>query len=71
VASWQTLDVLIAEINTERWVCEEVGWIVYEDSNEIHLVGRRGMWEAPSTPEYGLYQRIPKAWIIKRKLVVA
>ena len=68
--AWLTAEQLEAEIGHESWIAEEVGWIVYEDEKEIHLVCRRGLWSKADTSEYGMYQRIPKAWILKRKLVV-
>jgi len=68
---WLSVEELQSKIAKDMWICEEVGWIVYEDKKEIHLVSRRGLWKESNASEYGMYQRIPKAWIIKRKLVLA
>jgi hypothetical protein len=70
--AWFTVDQLVETINRQIWVCEEVGWIVYEDDSEVHIVARRGMWLATedyNVVEYGMYQRIPKAWIMKKRLI--
>lgn len=64
---WFDEEDLKEKIQRAMWIVEEVGWIVYEDENEIHMVGRRGLWTKEEAMEYGLYQRIPKGWIIKRK----
>ncbi len=70
-SGWLTPKQLEAEVNHEQWIAEEVGWIVYEDKHEIHLVARRGLWtSADNTSEYGMYQRIPKAWILKKRVIV-
>jgi hypothetical protein len=71
VGGWLNRDELQDKVNRDKWVCEEVGWIIYEDASEIHLVGRRGLWTQTEAAEWGMYQRIPKAWILKRKLVTA
>lgn len=72
---WFTHDGLCKAINNDAFICEEVGWIVYEDYKEIHLCGRRGLWgkkvldSETMLHEYGMYQRIPKTWIMKRKVI--
>ena len=71
-SAWLTTSQLEKKINEEIFVCEEIGWIVYEDEKEIHLCSRRGMWEKSKVgtiSEYGMYQRIPKTWILKRKVI--
>lgn len=68
---WFTEQQLIDNIKRDAFICEEVGWVVYEDDKEIHLCGRRGRWSkldfVDKTSEYGMYQRIPKTWVLKRK----
>jgi len=68
-SGWLSLAQLEEEVQRERWIAEEVGWVVYENKKEIHLVSRRGLWSRSGTAEYGMYQRIPKAWILKRRLI--
>lgn len=67
---WMTHDMLVKEVNREMLIVENVGWIVYEDKKEIHIVSRRLTFAMEGTSEYGLHQRIPKTWILKRKLVM-
>ena len=71
--AWFTAEQLEEKIRQEAFICEEVGWIVYEDDKEIHLCSRRGVWDKKSHEssifEYGAYQRIPKTWILKRKVI--
>jgi len=66
---WFNLEQLQKLVDIDMWIVEEVGWIIYEDEKEIHLVSRRGIWKVDQAAEYGMYQRIPKGWILKRKLV--
>ena len=69
---WLTTDELTQKINETVCTCEQVGWIVYEDEHEIHLVARRLMWGVSDdniVGEWGLYSRIPKAWIFAKRQV--
>ena len=72
LASWLTTSEIEEKIDQEAFICEEIGWIVYESENEIHLCSRRGTWDIKritNISEYGMYQRIPKTWILKRKVI--
>ena len=66
---WMSENELKEEVNREVCNVEDVGWIVYEDDKEIHLVSRVCRWVKSDGSEYGMYQRIPVAWVIKRKLI--
>lgn len=68
---WCSEKGLIDKINNEAFICEEVGWLVFEDDKEIHLCGRRGSWDKKTRgiSEYGMYQRIPRTWILERKVI--
>lgn len=68
--SWMTPSNLEEEVNREMLICENIGWVVYEDEKEIHIVSRRSNWIVDTADSYGLYQRIPKAWIRKKKVMV-
>ena len=71
-SEWFTQEDLEETIKeTACWV-QEVGWIIYEDKKEIHLCSRRVSWKKKNynnVSEYGMYQRIPKTWIKKRKVI--
>ena len=70
---WMTVKEITEKINEEILVIEEVGWVLYEDDQEIHLCSRRLEWQAneeKEDQEYGLYQRIPKSWILKKGLMI-
>lgn len=71
LAGWMSLEQLQNEVDKGMWIAEEVGWIVYDDEKEVHIVARRGLWTAGDTPEYGMYQRIPKAWILKKRIIIS
>ena len=71
-SGWFTDDEITEKVNEEMYLVEDVGWVVYEDKNEIHLCSRL----AGKTPlkfgkmsEYGMYQRIPQTWIIRSKIL--
>ena len=70
-SGWFSKESLIKVIEKDAWIVEEIGWIVQEDDKEIHLCSRRGCWdkEEKDVDEYGMYQRIPKTWILKRKVI--
>lgn len=67
-SGWFTLNDLQKEMNNSEIVCETIGWIVYEDKSEVHVVSRRLEDYRPNEVryEYGLYSRIPKAWIYSK-----
>jgi len=68
-SGWFTRSELEKKINDDMYICEDVGWVVYEDKKELHLVSRRSLYTGDDTTQYGLYQRIPKAWIFKKKVI--
>ena len=70
-SSWYSLKELTNFINEEVCIIEQIGWVIYEDKKEIHLVPRRLLWDwKGEVHEYGLPQRIPKTWIMKRKRII-
>ena len=66
--AWVSATDLEEKIGFKGFICEEIGWIIYEDEKEIHMCGRRGLWDEDQAQEYGMHQRIPKTWILKRKV---
>ena len=66
---WKTPQQVCEFINHEDCICENVGWLVYEDENTIVISARRLCWSDPKeeTYEFGLFQKIPKPWIKHRK----
>lgn len=70
-SGWHTKDQVIKLINQDKCMCEEVGWVVFEDSKEIILAARRLCWKDPDpdfvTGELGLIQKIPKTWVLDRQ----
>ena len=70
-SGWYSTKQLTDVINQEICIIEQIGWIVYEDKKEIHIVPRRLLWDwEGENHEYGLPQRIPKTWIMKRKRII-
>ena len=56
-------------IKRDRCICQEVGWILHEDKDEIIMASRKIKWKDDfSDCEYGMLQKIPKAWIRKKKI---
>ena len=58
-------------IDTERCICQEVGWILSETKDEIVMGLRRLKYTDESTSTWGILQKIPKAWIRKKFLMRA
>ena len=58
-------------INKEQCICQEVGWLLSETKDEIVMASRTLRWtkSTDGTPEWGLLQKIPKAWIKKKLLI--
>lgn len=66
---WRTLDECLEWDRDVTFTVKQVGWILKEDKDSILIAGRKneqGILE-DIEEEYGLIQKIPKAWIIKRK----
>ena len=57
-------------IISEKCICQEVGWILSETKEELVIACRKLKWaEKTNSSEYGLLQKIPKAWVKKRILL--
>lgn len=66
---WRTLDECVEWDRDVVFTVQQVGWILKEDKNSILIAGRRNLQGNLDdiSEEYGLIQKIPKAWILKRK----
>lgn len=53
-------------IKQDRCICQNVGWILSETKDEIVLACRRMKWAQEGDTEWGMLQKIPKAWIRKK-----
>ena len=57
-------------IDRERCICYSVGWILSESKKEIVVAERKLKWrEDEGDHEWGMLQKIPKAWIRKKVLL--
>lgn len=69
-SGWKTEKELKEFAEGENCVCEEVGWLYKETKKYIVLVGRKLCWTTEENDmQYGLLQKIPKPWIIKRRIL--
>ena len=70
-AGWHLPEEVDKFIDHERCICQEVGWLLSETKNEIVMASRTLKWtkEGSGIPEWGLLQKIPKAWIRKKLLI--
>ena len=70
---WHSADGISEFINSEDCVCENVGWLLHEDSRNITLCCRRITWTLaapkPADDSYGMLQKIPKTWIVERRVL--
>lgn len=69
-STWQTEDEITDAINCGMFIIECIGWVIFEDKDEIHIVSKRGLWNQYESNQYGSYIRIPKAWILKKKVII-
>jgi len=63
---WHTESQVKEFISKDRCICQEVGWILSETKDEIVMAARKLKWREDGTDEWGLLQKIPKAWIRKK-----
>lgn len=69
---WYTPEDLQKFLDDEYCIIENVGWLFYEDDKEICLCARRIAWDRKALPkehEFGNLQKIPKGWILERKVL--
>ena len=67
---WHSEAELEKFINTDKCICQEVGWILSETKDELIMACRKVKWaEKISTCEYGMIQKIPKTWLRKKILL--
>lgn len=65
---WMYKDEALTWAKKQTWIVSEVGWIMKEDKKEIILFSRR-THPADSEEQFGQWERIPKTWIRKRKVL--
>lgn len=66
VATWQDRDEVREFATDGGWVCQNVGWVVYEDDECVVLAARRA---DDKQGHVGLAERIPKRAIIERTVI--
>jgi len=49
----------------EKCICQEVGWIISENKNQIILAARTIQFTGEDI-QWGMLHKIPKAWIRKK-----
>jgi hypothetical protein len=67
-ASWLSDKEVREFIDEEKCICQEVGWILSETKDEIVLAARTLKYRISDTDEWGMIQKIPKAWIRKKMI---
>jgi hypothetical protein len=67
IATWEDLDDLAAWARDGGFVCRNVGYLTYEDDACVVLSARMAI--APEPPQHGLFERIPKGVITRRRVV--
>ena len=65
-SKWHTDDEVKEFIEEDMCICLESGWILSETKDEIVIACRMLKWKKDSDPEWGMLQKIPKAWIRKK-----
>lgn len=63
---WKTIDQAVKFCKESKWLIEELGFIIYEDDNEIGLVTMQSPENMSLTHTVKGIQKIPKTWIKKR-----
>lgn len=65
-SGWHSDEQLYKFVKLDKCICQEVGWILYETDEEIVMGSRTLKWSRDGDYEWGLLQKIPKAWIKKK-----
>jgi len=65
-AGWHTDEEMKKFINQDKCIAVNVGWILNETKDEIVIGSRTLKWNDKDTCEWGMLQKIPKAWIKKK-----
>lgn len=66
--SWFTKEDALKWARSKDWIVENIGWLMEETDKYILICARRSD-DVENRGEYGLLQKIPKTWIIKRKIL--
>ena len=69
-SAWLSKKELQEFINKERCICQQIGWLINETKDEIVLACRRMKWAEDGDQKWGMVQKIPKAWIRKKEIVI-
>jgi len=65
-SGWFTHEETREWINKDNWLVRQVGWILEENEKHIILAGRI---EIDDTSLLGQLCKIPKPWIVRRKII--
>ena len=65
---WHNEQEMKKFIEKGKCICVNVGWIVSETKHEIVIASRRFKIEMDGEMQWGLLEKIPKAWIQKKAL---
>lgn len=57
-AAWQHVDDVAEWANDGSYVCESVGWLIYEDDETVIVAARRSVVDQAAV---GLSMRVPRA----------
>ena len=69
-SGWMTKQEVDDFINQEKCIIRQTGWILSETESEIVISSRRTIEaEKNNLCEWGMLQKIPKAWVKKRILL--
>lgn len=62
IAAWQTPEEVAEWAGERGWICQNVGWLVYQDEHCVVIAGRRAM---DHQHHLGLAERIPRRAILE------
>jgi hypothetical protein len=66
---WQTIKSAKKWAKTDEWIIRQVGWIIKETKKYIVICAKYNPQGENYHDEIGYCTKIPKTWIIKRKIV--
>lgn len=64
-SAWHTKSGMEEWFKKQDYIVEQVGWLAFENKRYIGIICRKTN-EDTNEAEYGMLQKIPKTWIIKK-----
>lgn len=66
-SAWLSNNEVEKFIKKEKCICINTGYILSETKDEIVLASRKVKWSIEGDCQWGMLQKIPKTWVLKKR----